>query len=199
PLPKAEQMFDAVLAYLATLASWQTQMLQQKRSSGYMLLFFAVLALILIYQPLPLPATFSASLFDVHFYEVAIALALIASALLCVLSTSRLLSVLALGMAGFMTTLVFMIYSAPDVAKTLLLVETLMVVFVVLLMRHVPYLSTVARHSVPRRTLNAVIASVIGASVTLILLNITAHPIDTTLSDYFAQQSVPGGHGRNIV
>lgn len=29
PLPKAEQMFDAVLAYLATLASWQTQMLQQ--------------------------------------------------------------------------------------------------------------------------------------------------------------------------
>lgn len=39
PLPKAEQMFDAVLAYLATLASWQTQMLQQKRSSGYMLLF----------------------------------------------------------------------------------------------------------------------------------------------------------------
>lgn len=126
-----------------------------------------------------------------HFYEVAIALALIASALLCVLSTSRLLSVLALGMAGFMTTLVFMIYSAPDVAKTLLLVETLMVVFVVLLMRHMPDLSTVARHSVPRRTLNAVIASVIGASVTLILLNITAHPIDTTLSDYFARQSVP--------
>lgn len=199
PLPKAEQIFDAVLAYLATLASWQTQMLQQKRSSGYMLLFFTVLALMLLYQPLPLPATFSASLFDVHFYEVAIALALIVSALLCVLSTSRLLSVLALGMAGFMTTLVFMIYSAPDVAKTLLLVETLMVVFVVLLMRHMPYLSTVARHSVPRRTLNAVIASVIGASVTLILINITAHPIDTTLSDYFAQQSVPGGHGRNIV
>ncbi|EJL6433745.1 DUF4040 domain-containing protein [Vibrio cholerae] len=199
PLPKAEQIFDAVMAYLATLASLQTQMLQQKRSSGYMLLFFTVLALMLLYQPLPLPATFSASLFDVHFYEVAIALALIASALLCVLSTSRLLSVLALGMAGFMTTLVFMIYSAPDVAKTLLLVETLMVVFVVLLMRHMPYLSTVARHSVPRRTLNAVIASVIGASVTLILLNITAHPIDTTLSDYFAQQSVPGGHGRNIV
>ncbi len=199
PLPKAEQIFDTVLAYLATLASWQTQMLQQKRSSGYMLLFFTVLALMLLYQPLPLPATFSASLFDVHFYEVAIALALIASALLCVLSTSRLLSVLALGMAGFMTTLVFMIYSAPDVAKTLLLVETLMVVFVVLLMRHMPYLSTVARHSVPRRTLNAVIASVIGASVTLILINITAHPIDTTLSDYFAQQSVPGGHGRNIV
>ncbi|GIB80690.1 NADH dehydrogenase, putative [Vibrio cholerae] len=199
PLPKAEQIFDAVLAYLATLASWQTQMLQQKRSSGYMLLFFTVLALMLLYQPLPLPATFSASLFDVHFYEVAIALALIASALLCVLSTSRLLSVLALGMAGFMTTLVFMIYSAPDVAKTLLLVETLMVVFVVLLMRHMPYLSTVARHSVSRRTLNAVIASVIGASVTLILINITAHPIDTTLSDYFAQQSVPGGHGRNIV
>ncbi|EGR0418881.1 DUF4040 domain-containing protein [Vibrio cholerae] len=199
PLPKAEQIFDAVMAYLATLASLQTQMLQQKRSSGYMLLFFTVLALMLLYQPLPLPATFSASLFDVHFYEVAIALALIASALLCVLSTSRLLSVLALGMAGFMTTLVFMIYSAPDVAKTLLLVETLMVVFVVLLMRHMPDLSTVARHSVPRRTLNAVIASVIGASVTLILLNITAHPIDTTLSDYFARQSVPGGHGRNIV
>lgn len=198
-VPKAEAIFDRMLELLNQVARWQTQLLQQKRTSGYLLLFFAVLALTLLYQPLSLPASFGASLFDLHFYEVFIAAALMVSALLCVVATSRLLSVLALGMVGFLTTLVFMIYSAPDVAKTLLLVETLMVVFVVLLMRHMPYLSTVARHSVKRRTLNAAIAGVIGVSVTLILLNITAHPIDTTLSDYFAEQSVPGGHGRNIV
>nr|WP_241214495.1 hydrogenase subunit MbhD domain-containing protein [Vibrio alfacsensis] len=78
-----------------------------------------------------------------------------------------------------MTTLVFMLYSAPDVAKTLLLVETLMVVFVVLLIRHIPGLLTVPQHSVRRRLLHGVIAGVIGMSVTALLINITAQPLDS--------------------
>ena len=92
-----------------------------------------------------------------------------------------------------------MLYSAPDVAKTLLLVETLMVVFVVLLIRHIPGLLTVPQHPIHRKLLHGAIAIVIGVSVTALLIHITSQPLDSTLANFFAQNSVPGGHGRNIV
>ncbi|WP_249114568.1 hydrogenase subunit MbhD domain-containing protein, partial [Vibrio parahaemolyticus] len=107
--------------------------------------------------PLPLVGELS----SVTFYEIGIALLLIGAALVCTLSHARLLAISALGMIGFMTTLVFMIYSAPDVAKTLLLVETLMVVFLALLMRHMPRLTTVPKHSIKRKVANICIAGVI--------------------------------------
>lgn len=198
-LPTAESVFDKIMASMMRLAKWQTRLLQQKRLSHYVLLFFIVLAGLLLTSPLVIPQARFAALADISFYEISIALLLIGAALVCTFTTSRLLAVSALGVVGFMTTLVFMLYSAPDVAKTLLLVETLMVVFVVLLIRHIPVLMTVPQHSVRRRLLHGAIAGVIGMSVTALLINITAQPLDSTLADFFAENSVPGGHGRNIV
>ncbi|USD35433.1 MULTISPECIES: hydrogen gas-evolving membrane-bound hydrogenase subunit E [Vibrio] len=198
-LPTAESMFDKIMSNMIRLAQWQTQLLQQKRLSHYVLLFFVVLAGVLLSSPLSVPQERFTALGDISFYESSIALLLIASALVCTFTTSRLLAVSSLGVVGFMTTLVFMLYSAPDVAKTLLLVETLMVVFVVLLIRHIPGLLTVPQHSIRRKLIHGVIAGVIGMSVTALLINITAQPLDSTLADFFAKNSVPGGHGRNIV
>jgi multicomponent Na+:H+ antiporter subunit A len=198
-MPNANDVFGRVMGAMMTFANWQTQLLQQKRLSVYVLMFFAVLAGVLISQPIVIPQHFFFGLSNVKFYEVAIALLLVTAALLCTFSRSRLLSIAALGMVGFMTTLVFLLYSAPDVAKTQLLVETLMVVFVVLLIHHLPRFTTVPNHSVRRRLVHGAVACVIGFSVTAILINITLQPIDSTLADFFAENSVPGGHGRNIV
>jgi multicomponent Na+:H+ antiporter subunit A len=35
--------------------------------------------------------------------------------------------------------------------------------------------------------------------VTLLLLGVSALPFDGTVAQYFADHSVPGGHGRNVV
>ncbi|SBS33391.1 Na(+)/H(+) antiporter subunit A [Marinomonas aquimarina] len=198
-LPNAEAVFDLIMNGLMRLATWQTRCLQQKRLSNYVLMFSVVLAVILLSQPLMIAPERLMELFQLNFYEIAIALLLISAALVCTLSHSRLLAVASLSMVGFMTTLVFMLYSAADVAKTLLLVETLMVVFVVLLMRHMPRLTTVVRHSKKRRLLHAVIAGGVGLSVSALLINITAQPLDPTLAQFFANNSLPEGHGRNIV
>lgn len=170
-----------------------------KAVSRYVLLFFTVLAVALLGQVAFIPLPLFEQLSNVAFYEIGIALLLIGAAIVCTLSHSRLLAISALGMIGFMTTLVFMIYSAPDVAKTLLLVETLMVVFLALLMRHMPRLTTVPKHSIKRKVANVCIAGVIGVSITFLLLGITSQPMDSSVSDFFAENSVPGGHGRNIV
>ncbi|WP_447077259.1 hydrogen gas-evolving membrane-bound hydrogenase subunit E [Vibrio alginolyticus] len=198
-VPKAENIFERLLDGMMTVAKWQTARLQQKKLSRYVLLFFTVLAVALLSQVALIPLPLVGELSSVTFYEIGIALLLIGAALVCTLSHARLLAISALGMIGFMTTLVFMIYSAPDVAKTLLLVETLMVVFLALLMRHMPRLTTVPKHSIKRKVANICIAGVIGVSVTLLLLGITSQPMDSSVSDFFAENSVPGGHGRNIV
>lgn len=199
PLPDANRVFDAIMAHMMSLARWQTGILQHKRASGYVLLFFAILAGLLAAQPIPPSQTWLAGLAKVHFYEGVLAALLVGCACLCAISTSRLLSVAALGVVGFLTTLVFMLYSAPDVAKTLLLVETLIVIFVVLVMRHMPTLGSVSKHSDKRRIIHMLVAASIGFAVSGILVGITASPLDNTLATFFAQNSVPGGYGRNIV
>ncbi|WP_319535066.1 hydrogen gas-evolving membrane-bound hydrogenase subunit E [uncultured Vibrio sp.] len=198
-VPTAEQVFNHLVNSVIRFATWQTQWLQQKRLSNYVLMFTLVLAIMLLSHPLGISTARFTELLAINFYEIAIALLLVAAVSVCTFSKSRLLSVSALSVVGFMTTLVFMLYSAPDVAQTLLLVETLMVVFLVLLMRHMPKLTTVRDHSKRRRLLHAVIAGLVGLSVSVALINITSEPSAPMLADFFVQNSLPEGHGRNIV
>ncbi len=195
----AEQVFNHLVNGFMRFATWQTQLLQQKRLSNYVLMFTLVLAIMLLSHTLDISTARFTELLAINFYEIVIALLLVAAVSVCTLSKSRLLSVSALSVVGFMTTLVFMLYSAPDVAQTLLLVETLMVVFLVLLMRHMPKLTTVRDHSKRRRLLHAVIAGIVGLSVSVALINISSQPFDPMLADFFVQNSLPEGHGRNIV
>lgn len=207
-LPVATKVYQHTLNGLMQLSAWQTKLLQQKRLSVYVLTFFTVLTgLIVTASTGHFPAGTVTRLSEVSFYETVLALLLLTAVLVCIFAASRLLAIAALGLlaiaalgvVGFISTLVFMLYSAPDVAKTQLLVETLIVVIVALLLRHLPRLSAVPPHPKNRRLFHASIAIAIGTGVTLALINITHLPLDTTLSDFFATNSVPGGYGRNIV
>ncbi|WP_246616451.1 hydrogen gas-evolving membrane-bound hydrogenase subunit E [Thaumasiovibrio subtropicus] len=202
-LPQGNKVYQRGLNGLMAVANWQTGLLQHKHLSLYGLGFFTVLALLLLQPTLAVfgavPVGVLSEIHETHFYEVALALLLVTSVAACLVARSSLLAVAALGMVGFISTLVFMLYSAPDVAKTQLLVEILVVVIVALLLRHLPSLTSVPSHSLSRRTVHAIVASVLGLAVTGILIAITHTPLDMTLSEFFAENSLPGGHGRNIV
>jgi multicomponent Na+:H+ antiporter subunit A len=136
---------------------------------------------------------------NANYYEFILALFLIIAAVVVVKARTLLLSVVALGTIGFLTTLVFLIYSAPDVAMTQLLVETLVVVFIAIVLRYLPRARSVPKHSKPRLILNALIACTIGTSVGIILWLISATALNPQIAEFYAQTSVSGGHGRNIV
>ncbi|MBU3951238.1 MAG: DUF4040 domain-containing protein, partial [Proteobacteria bacterium] len=97
------------------------------------------------------------------------------------------------------TTLFLMFYNAPDVAKTQLLVETLTVIFLVMVVRRLPGFADTATHSAVRRAVNAGVSLSIGVGVFWTLTSITSGTMDTKLTDYFAANSVIAAHGRNIV
>ncbi len=189
-----QRIIDAIVSFSKVL----TNSIQHKKLTNASLQFFVILAALLVFAisqgiQLDVPSI------EVSFYELFLASFLIIASFIVVKANTLLLSVAALGTIGFITTLVFLIYSAPDVAKTQLLVETLLVVFIAVALRHLPRARSVEKHSAPRRVFHALIASTIGFSIGLILWMISNTPLDTSISDFYAATSVLGGHGRNIV
>lgn len=190
--------FQTLLQKAIAVAGVVTRLIQHGRLSAYSLQFMVVLAVLLV-AGLSRVQQWPALTLQVNFYEILLALLLIASAVLVVAARTLLLSVVALAAIGFLTTLTFLVYSAPDVAKTQLLAETLIVVFIAIVMRYLPRLASVAKHSRKRRLLHAAVAACIGVAVAVALWLITASPINQQIADFYRQASVPQGHGRNIV
>lgn len=197
-LPSGPAVYQRLLDGLIKLANWQTRVLQHGQLTQYSLQFFLVLLAFLgtvLWQIHPLPAI----TWDLQYYDVILAVFLVIAAFVVVRAPTLLLSVAALGTIGFLTTLVFLVYSAPDVAKTQLLVETLLVVFIAIVLRHLSAANTVPRHSPTRRLVHGCVAAGIGIGITLALWIITTAPMNQEISDFYAQTSVIGGKGRNIV
>ena len=126
--------------------------------------------------------------------------ALIVSATVAVvLARSRLAAVTALGVVGFGMALLFVLYSAPDLAITQFLVETLIVVVMVLVMIRLPDFGPGERLAGATRARDAVLAVTGGGVMAALTLAVVAGPLDMDLTRYFESESVPGGFGRNIV
>ncbi|WP_236638336.1 hydrogen gas-evolving membrane-bound hydrogenase subunit E [Mangrovicoccus ximenensis] len=140
---------------------------------------------------LPLPAP---NLEGLGWELPTIAALLVAGAAVAVFTGSRMTAIAGLGVTGIAMSLIFLVFSAPDVAITQLLVETLVVVMVALAMLRLPELGHLGFHAG-----RAVIALALGGAVTLILLGVLSQPFDPRLTAYFNAASYPEAHGRNIV
>jgi multicomponent Na+:H+ antiporter subunit A len=130
-------------------------------------------------------------------YEVSLAVLIVAAALVAILTISRLGAVAALGLVGYGVALVYVQFGAPDLAMTQILVETLTAIVFVLV---VYFLPRFARLSGARtRVRDALVALAAGALMTTLVLVASGIRFDPAIPDFYARESLPGGHGRNIV
>ncbi|MBN2906290.1 MAG: DUF4040 domain-containing protein [Rhodobacteraceae bacterium] len=194
-VPSLDAGWDRFLQGLKALAAWQTRIIQTGRLSQYLFATFATILLGLVAGIVArgLPPLVP-DLAGTSWIHVALAVLLLAGAGLTVGSASRIAAIAALGVVGIGTALVFIVFSAPDVAITQLLVETLVVVLVALALLRLPAL--------PRdrfRPAHAALATGLGATVTLVLLAVLSAPLDRRLTNYFEAASWPEAYGRNIV
>ena len=95
--------------------------------------------------------------------------------------------------------LFFLVNAAPDVAMTQALVETLIVIIVVFNLYRQPALPNITRENRRSKLTNIIIALVSGLVFSLLLLTITQLPFPDQVSQYYIDNSLPLGHGRNIV
>lgn len=194
-LPSLDRGWDRFLDGLKALAEWQTRHLQTGKLSHYLAVSFATLALGLIAamaaRGLPrLALHFDALAWD----KAALGLLMLAGAVLCAFTDRRFTAIAGLGVSGIAISLIFLMFGAPDVAITQLLVETLVVVLVALALLRLPELT-------PRRFRPgaAALALATGGAVTVLLLAVLGQPLDLRLTAFFQGASWPEAHGRNIV
>jgi multicomponent Na+:H+ antiporter subunit A len=125
---------------------------------------------------------------------------IIAAAVILVVRTrSRLLAICSLGVVGAGIAMLFLMYGAPDVALTQLLVETLTVIVVSLILLRLPNLNF--RQPMPSagKLWNGLLAIAIGTLITALILAVNQTELNRTVTDFFEANSYIAAHGRNIV
>lgn len=109
----------------------------------------------------------------------------------------RLIALIMAGAVGLLVSLVFVRFSAPDLALTQLSVEVVTILLLLLALYFLPQVSVV----VPRASDRAgagLIAVLGGAGMALLAWAVLTRP-HAGLADYFLANSVPGGGGANVV
>lgn len=137
------------------------------------------------------------SLSKVTVYEIAIILMMFSAIIYTVFTNSRLAAVASMGIIGFAFSLLFLFYSAPDLAMTQFSVDTLTVILFVLVLYKLPkYLKLTKSKS---RIKHGVLATVFGSLITILVLKVLAEPKNNEISQYYAENAYKLAHGKNIV
>ncbi|MCA9284079.1 MAG: DUF4040 domain-containing protein [Phycisphaerales bacterium] len=181
----------------------QTRLLQSGYLRRYLLVVFlfaiAVVgaALVAAHRPGAIGAALG-EIVHVHAEDVLLVVMMVVAAVAVVHSRSRVAAVIALGAVGLAVSLVFVLYSAPDLALTQVLIETLTVILFVLAMRQLPFFVDLSSR---RTRVRDLVVAVLGGGLmtTLVLLASHVQLGDEVASAYFAAEAVPQGHGRNVV
>lgn len=109
----------------------------------------------------------------------------------------RLLAVILIGIVGLIVSLTFIRFSAPDLALTQLSVEVVTIVLMLLALYYLPQ-STPRESSRLRISRDIVLALGIGLAMAFVTFALLTSSF-STISDFYLQQSVPGGGGSNVV
>ena len=105
--------------------------------------------------------------------------------------------IIAMGVTGYGISLIYLFYSAVDLAITQILVETLTVVMFVLILQRLPlFVKLSSKHTKIR---DLAIAIVFGGVMTMLALQAIHVDFSRAVSDFFVENSYIKAHGKNIV
>lgn len=193
-----ERGYGLALAGLNALARAQTRLLQNGYLRIYLIVTIATVVGLGGYTLVSRGALAGiGGLEGVRFYQVALAVVILLAALTATVSTSRLAAVAALGVVGYGVALTYILFGAPDLAMTQFMVETLTVILFVLVFYHLPRLRVLPGRFIRAR--DAAIALAAGGLMTALVLAVNANRAESHVAAYYAEQSKPLAHGRNIV
>ena len=196
--PDLDAGWDVFLERFMAFSKVQTRVIQTGVLRQYMFATFAVFAVTVLFTFLARDlGALSVSFTGLSLMEWGVALLIAAGAVLVVLTSSRIVALVALGVVGIGVALIFIMYSAPDVAITQLLVELLVVVLLAFAFLKMPMLDTKGAQT--HSFANGVLAVVVGSVTTLVILFVVDTPFDRRLTDFFEAASWTEAFGRNIV
>ena len=207
----ADTVFDIVMFSLIRFSGALTRFLHHGQLEFYLVIVFAALAGALFgpmlvwggldwleptaelgdwSQRLVLPALAP--------YEWGVLVLAVLGLIAVLIAQSRLVAILSLGVQGTAVALIFLLFGAPDLAFTQLMVEILSVVILTFVMTRLR-LDQRDHRPFEDWARDGTLAIVCGLGVSLLLMLVLNGTLDTRLSDFFTATSVPIAHGHNIV
>ncbi len=193
-----DRWYRASVSALLAGARAQTRVLQHGYLSLYIFVAFAVVILLgaipFWLQGLPPLAVWTE---QVQFFELIIALLILAAAAAAIRSPSRLGAIVSMGVIGYGIALIFIEFGAPDLAMTQFIIETITVILFVLVIYRLPsYVELSSRSS---RIRDALVATAGGVLMTVFVLAALGAGTESRLIDFFAEETYPAARGRDIV
>lgn len=192
-----EAGYESMMNGIVHFSEWQTRLLQNGYMRNYILVMLITLIALIGNSILLRHSPQFAFDLDVRFHEAVVVGSMVMGALFATISRSRLGAVVSVGVMGFSIALIFILFSAPDLAITQLLVETLTVILLVLVLFRLPRFSNLSTSL--ERIRDGVVAAMMGILICLLIMTSWSIQQFEPISTYMIENSAPLAYGRNIV
>lgn len=130
--------------------------------------------------------------------EMVVVSAIIVAAIGTIYARNNVAVILILGITGYGVAILFVLYRAPDLALTQLVIETVSITMFLLCFYHFPKLQK-RTESFSTKTINLIVSAGFGLLMALIGISAFSSNAFEKISDYFIETSLPIGGGKNIV
>ena len=188
--------FNQGLDLFLNLTKRKTAIIQSGYQRYYLMAIFVMTSLLAWYQLAYTWPGFSS--FTVPgIFEILLLTVLMAATVYAVVVKSRLAAILSLGVVGYCIALLFMFYGAIDLAITMMLAETLVLVLFMVVVYHLPKFTNFS--SKASRMRDAAIALLVGGFMTGLVLKAGQLSLNTNISDYYTENALSLAHGKNVV
>ncbi|MCU0350100.1 MAG: putative monovalent cation/H+ antiporter subunit A [Flavobacterium sp.] len=181
------------------ISSYWTNFFQNGYLRNYVLSIIIAFSLLIGYNLLfnaKLEWDFS-SIHLVTNYEFAILSVMLVAIFLTVFTSSRLTAVATLGVVGYAICLLFVFYSAPDLAMTQFTIDTLTVILFVLVLYRLPKYLKLSDNKI--RIRDGIVALFFGALITILALEVIQEPMKNETGKFYAENAYILAKGKNVV
>lgn len=131
-------------------------------------------------------------------YEVLLALIIVIGAVSTLFAKTRLSSIILLGAVGYTVSLFYVLFRAPDLALTQLVIETISVALFLVCFYHLPQLRK-EESRVRFKLTNALVSVGVGVIVTLLALSAHSNKLFDSISQYYIENTYTEAAGKNMV
>ena len=194
----AEAVYDRIFNGVVWFSKKQTRWLQTGRLHDYFFMMLATTLGFLVWSFIKFGGLdFDLQIADLNLLVVGMVVIMMVATVIAISAEKYMVILAALGTVGFGVALFFGLYSAPDLAITQLMVETLTVVLFMFVLIRLPAMKRFSSKSTVLR--DAVLSISFGAAVTILLLMALNIQLSPTIANDLAHMSYPLAKGKNVV
>ncbi|TDS16060.1 putative monovalent cation/H+ antiporter subunit A [Sphingobacterium paludis] len=194
-----QRIFIRLGRSIVRLSAWYTQTFHNGYLRSYHIKIIIFAELLLAYKLWisgPIQINWE-ELTPLSWYEVGIVAILLGALYIIVTTGSRLTSVVSTSVIGYCICLMFVFYSAPDLAMTQFTIDTLTTVLFVLVLYKLPSFINITSRWILIR--DAIVALGFGVILSLIALKVLQEPNSTEVSNFYGENSYLLAKGKNVV